>query len=277
MDVSFDYSLIRVVPDRRRGEWANVGVCVYLQGVLDIRIHHNHSKLRALHPALNLEFLNDLPAAWNALAGGDISAEDRQALLARMPLAHASPIARFNCDSSDYDRELDAILRDLVVPPPGRTQRIHEPRLVTDLRNKFIKAQMFSVHPDDINAHRVVQRFPVQAQANLYADFAVKNGVLRLTETLDFRAKRATIQHDKPGQAALKAITLERATKLHQDCIPSVVYACKPEDRELIQPSLNLLADSAQRLYDAGNADDMSSYMDMMHTAVGNQLATNAL
>lgn len=275
MGASFDYSLIRVVPDRRRGEWANVGVCVYLRGMLDIRIHHNHSKLRALHPALNLAFLADLPAAWNALAGGDASAEDRQAILARMPLAHASPIARFTCDISEYDRELDAILRDLVVPPLGRAQRIHDPRLVTDLKNKFIKARLFSANPDDIHAHRVIQRYPVMAQANLYADFAIKNGVLRLTETLDFRAQRTTIQHDKPGQAALKAITLERATKLHQGCIPSVVYACRPEDRELIQPSLNLLADSAQRLYDAGSADDMASYMDMMHAAAGNRLGTH--
>lgn len=267
MDATYTYSLIRVVPDRRRGEWANVGVCVFLADRLDIRLHRNTSKLRALAPSLNLSFLDELPALWERAAEALQSAEDRQAMLARMPLAHASPLAAFTASPDRYEAELASIYQDLVVPPVAVEVRNSEPRLVTTLKRHFLDSRLLGKDADDINRHLVVQHFPIDAAAGLFADFALKNGVLRFTETIDFRVSGDTVRNAKFGQAAVKAITLDKASSLHPKSIPSVVYACSDRTRELIQPSLNLLSGYAQRVYDAGNREDMADYMDMMQSA----------
>lgn len=264
MDAIYTYSLIRVVPDRRRGEWANVGVCVFLADRLDIRLHRNASKLRALAPAMKLGFLDDLPEVWEQLSAGVESVEARHAMLARLPLAHASPLAVFTATTASYEAELDAIMQALVVPPVAAGLRIREPRLVTTLKRHFHAARLLGKSSDDIDRHLVVQHYPIEAGSGLYADFALKNGVLRFTETIDFRVNKDTARHAKFGQAAVKAITLDKATLLHPNSIPSVVYACSDATRDLIQPSLNLLAGYAQRVYDAANREDMADYMNMM-------------
>lgn len=246
-----------------------MGVCVYLPDRLDIRLHVNPSKLRALNPAQAMDFHETLPRLWERLTAHADTAEARQSLLAKMPQVHASPLAAFVCAPQDYEAELAALMADLVIPPalPPRPQA--EPRLITTLKRHFTTANLLGREPEDINRHRVVARFPIDAPANLYADFALKNGKLRVTETLDFRVKNlAERRGEKFKQAAVKAITLDTAGRIQQ-CVPSVVYAVgkSEQHRELIQPSLNLLGNYAERLYDINNSQDMASYMEMMQAA----------
>lgn len=264
---TFTYSLIRVVPDRRRGEWVNAGVVVYLRDRLDIRLHGNYSKLRAMAPALDTAFLQTLPAAWERLCEGEDSIDERQALLSRLPLAHASPAGQFCADAGTYEQQVQSILQDLVAPPPAPSRKALPTRLETMLKAHFQRARLLGNGAEDIHRHLVVPRYPIDSSARLYADFALRNGKLRLTETIDFRVSLEQMRH-RHGLAALKSVTLNRAAALHGgDCVPSVVYAARTEDLDLIQHSLNMLGDYADRLYDANNESDMADYMSMMASA----------
>lgn len=53
---SYDYALIRVVPSVERGECLNVGVILFCRTLrfLDVRIHLDEGRLRALAPDLDL-------------------------------------------------------------------------------------------------------------------------------------------------------------------------------------------------------------------------------
>jgi Protein of unknown function (DUF3037) len=53
---SYDYALIRVVPNVERGECLNVGVLLFCrtQRFLGVRIHLDHARLLALSPDLDL-------------------------------------------------------------------------------------------------------------------------------------------------------------------------------------------------------------------------------
>jgi hypothetical protein len=53
---SYDYALIRVVPSVERGECLNVGVILFCrtQRFLDVRIHLDQERVRALAPDLDL-------------------------------------------------------------------------------------------------------------------------------------------------------------------------------------------------------------------------------
>lgn len=265
---TYNYSLIRAVPDPRRGEWVNIGVVVYLAGSLDVRLLRNPTKLRMLAPTLDMGFLADLPTGWQRLCEGLETAEDRRALLARFPLAHASPLGQFIADAHSYDVQVQGIMRDLVAPPPQPRDDAKATRLETELRAIFRKARLLGSSPGDIGRHLVVPKFPVDRDANLVADFALRNGVMRLTETIDFRVKPEQIKSIKRGQAALKAVTLNRAAEIFRgECIPTVVYAAHDDTLDLAQHSLSMLGNYAQRVYDANNPHDMTAFMEMMHTA----------
>ncbi|HET6807215.1 MAG TPA: DUF3037 domain-containing protein [Frateuria sp.] len=256
------------MPDPRRGEWVNIGVVVFLDGRLDVRLLTNYSKLRILAPMLDMGFTEDLASGWERLCDGIDSVAERQAMLATFPLVHASPLGQFIADPRGYDDQVRAIMRDLVVPPAQPREDVPATRLETQLRTIFQRSRLLGRKPSDIDRHMVVHKFPIEREAGLYADFALRNGSMRLTETIDFRVKPEQIKSIKRGQAALKAITLNRADELFKGtCVPSVVYAAEPETLELIQPSLTMLGGYAQRLYDALNPQDMADYMDMMHQA----------
>jgi hypothetical protein len=269
----YSYSLIRAVPDRRRGEWVNVGLVVFLADRVDVRLLQNLTKLKVLAPSLDVRSIEDLPEIWSAWTQELTDVAERRSMLAEFPLFQASEVAVFACAQRDYEATVEQIMKDLVVPAPAPRSRDSLTRIEKRLRGYFARSKLLGSSEEDIHRHLVVNRYPIAPGEHLYADFALRNGTLRLTETIDFRAKVETLRNTKRGQAALKAITLDRAmtiTKGH--CIPSVVYEANEETLDLIQPSLNLLTSYCDRLYDAGNEADLADYMSMMADAANAQL-----
>ena len=55
--VSFDYAVIRVVPRVERAEFVNAGVILFgrTKKFLDARVSLDESRLRALHPAIDMD------------------------------------------------------------------------------------------------------------------------------------------------------------------------------------------------------------------------------
>lgn len=120
MSDTYSYALIRAVPDARRGEWVNIGVVVFLPDRLDVRLLRDLSKLRVMDPSLDLSLLDELEDGWNAMARkGKVG--ERHSILARCPVAHASPLAWFISSAEDYERNVAAIMTDLVIPKPARS------------------------------------------------------------------------------------------------------------------------------------------------------------
>jgi hypothetical protein len=270
----YRYSLIRAVPDRRRGEWVNIGLVVYLDDRLDVRLLQNLTKLKVLAPSLDVRSIDDLPEIWASWTAKVTEVAQRHLLLAQFPLFQASEVASFACAPRDYDATVDLIMKDLVVPAPAPRHRDSLTRIEQRLRGYFARSKLLGTSQEDIDRHLVVHRYPIAPGEHLYADFALRNGNLRLTETIDFRAGVDTLRNAKRGQAALKAITLDRAMTIYKgNCIPSVVYEANEETLDLIQPSLNLLTSYCDRLYDAGNDVDLADYMSMMADAANAQLS----
>lgn len=266
----FDYSLIRAVPDPRRGEWANIGVCVYLRGNLDVHLTDSYNKVRALDPNVDLRILRRLSQDWNSICEGVDSSAMRQAILAGLPFVHASPVAQFACDLESYEEQVRLLLRDLIVPPLAIREK-REPRLRATLKSHLIKAKLYSEDPSAISQHKVVANFPVMEEAKLFADFAARNGVMHITETIDFRVKSDQLRN-RHGQAAIKSITLDKAGEIFPNCRRNVVFAYNQQDIEEIQPSLNLLRDYSMAMFDAGNPKDLANFVELTASVLGQRL-----
>jgi hypothetical protein len=262
----FNYSLIRAVPDPRRGEWVNVGVCVYLAGFLDVRLSESNTKLRALDPNLDTRSLRDLSRHWNEIAEGFPTTAEKQLALGSLPFVHASGVAQFIAENKDYEEQLGLILRDLVIPPVAIREK-REARLQATLKTHLRRAKLYSDDPNAIREHKVVSNFPIKEQAGLYADFAARNGVMHITETIDFRVKSEQLRN-RHGLAAIKSITLDVAFGIFPNCNRNVVYAYHPRDIDAIQPSLNMLRDYSMHMFDAGAPNELAQFVEVTAQAL---------
>jgi hypothetical protein len=121
---TYDYAVIRVVPRVEREEFVNVGVIVSCPGreFLDCRIEVDEARLRALHPAIDLELVRRHLAAIPAIcrggeeAGpiGKLSARERfRWLIApRSTIIQASPAHTGRC--ADPPALLEHLLATMV-------------------------------------------------------------------------------------------------------------------------------------------------------------------
>lgn len=268
----FNYSLIRAVPDERRGEWVNIGVVVYRAERLEVRLIKDLKKLRALNEAMDVSFIYGVGDFWNSLCTGIDDDAARQAMLERLPGVHASPMGQFISDDAGVDSHIESIMRDLVdVPLPQRERRVVQSKIEKIVQQALTSKRLMS--PDrDITKHLVVAKFPIDPQARLYADFAIRNGALRITETIDFRVSAQTAKTDKHRHAALKAISLDRAKSVFSSgCIPLVVFATDERTPDIADGSIRMLGNYAERMFDISDGAQFASYLKEIEDAAFGQ------
>lgn len=89
MPNSFDYAVVRVVPQVEREEFFNAGVILYCpeRKFLGARVHLDHEKLKAFAPELDAGELARRLEAIEKICAGDQTAG---------PIAHLSQRARFH-------------------------------------------------------------------------------------------------------------------------------------------------------------------------------------
>lgn len=270
---TFHYSLIRAVPDRRRGEWVNIGVVVFRPDSLDVRVIENLSKLRMLCPELDSAAIKQIPQFWRTACAGLSGIDERHGLLLNTPMVHPSPTSQFLATEESYEDAVMGILRDLVEPPPQPRQRSGESRVQTKLKEMFRKAKILGEDHKDIHRHRVVPHFPIDASSGMLADFALKNGQMHITQVIDFRVKPEQLKAAKRGEVGLKAMGLVTASKVYKGgLVPMVVYSANASTIDLAQPSLNLLHQHAEHVFDLDNTNDAAAYMQRMKLAAGDSL-----
>lgn len=114
---SFDYALIRVVPEVERGECMNVGVVLLCRQrrYLGIRLTHDLERLRALWPPLDLEAIASQLEGLRRVAEGDPTAG---------PIARLSQAERFHW--------LVAPSSTIIQPSPTHSGLCSEPTALLD-------------------------------------------------------------------------------------------------------------------------------------------------
>lgn len=265
MTDKYFYALLRLAPDRTRDESVNFGLVVFLADRLDVRVLPEMGKVRALNPNVDTELLRRLPTALDEFLAPLESVESRHRMLARFPLIHASDLGYFACAPRDYDANVESIL-DRLVRTPARPYVKRDSRLETSMKEMFRKHKLFSDDVADVK-HHVVANYPVAAAEGLVADFAVQNGVMHFTSTLDLRGKESTLKQDKRGQAALKAMTLHLADKRFSQCRRYAVVLTTAKTRDIVEPHIALLRSDAHEVFDFSVKQDKAAYFERIHAA----------
>lgn len=259
MATTFEYSVLRLVPDPARGEQVNIGIVAFLSDTVDVRVFPTLAKVRALHPSVNQKALEELPRALASMLGEGTPAE-RHAILLRFPLVNASQLGWFSCEPADYEERLQRLIKRLVLTP-AKPRAATTTRLATEMKAAFLKNNLLSEQPGAINQHLVVPNFPVVEAEGLHADFALKNGAMHFTAVVDLRGNAQTIRGEKRGQTAIKAVMFARAKELYRNCHRLGVYVADQSTVALVDHHLAMLRHDADELYDYSDADQRAEYM----------------
>jgi len=268
------YSLVRFQPDTTRQEVVNVGTVVFAEKGPRLTMATNLGKLTSLDPNLDLARVyargSQLQAVLNALWGIGATVEEITCRCSVGTGLTLSPTGMVRVDGvGNLELVVEELQRDFVaVPVRRRATQSRVSRLHTEMRTLFKQAGMLGKDPSDIDKHKVVPSFPIDPEVGLFAEFALRNGRLHVTETVDFRTATTTI---KSQEAQAKTLLLLQAREhLGETGLHRYVVVTGVDSR--VQASLNLLGRHTEDLIVRESSEDWLRYVTAMSRAA--QLAS---
>ena len=264
------YSLLRAIPDDLRAESLNVGLIVFGPSGPKVVISSPVSRLRLLHP--NLDAID--PIAWSAelesILSQWTSIEDQ--------IKHAQIVGgAIRCDTvpgrldiqqgESEESAIQKILRRFVDVPersvwPGTVARKINSKLNGQLKSWFRRSKLYSSKSSDLSNRKVVSDYPVAAEDDLFADFALKNGTIHIIETLDLRGLDRVTKSSQ-GQASLKAVLFDQArTRLPAGSRRIAVTAA--DDYSQVRSSMNILRHYADDIVQIESTEDQQRFAEFI-------------
>lgn len=155
--------------------------------------------------------------------------------------------------------------RVISAPPPPAPRR-SRPMVRARLRRQF-KEMGILAESGDVNAdHKVVPDFPISLKHGLKAEFAIKNTVMHITETVDFDVNEEGFRA-KNFEAQAKCLVMRAATdQFGPKTKRYIVIHGGGSDHA--SRSVDLLS-TVGTLFAAESSEDMTNYIELISKAAG--------
>jgi hypothetical protein len=249
--------IITYQPYPARAEHCAVGALVFNeQGKVRAHLTANLRKLKALDPQASVSMLHE-SLDW-------LVAEINKRTSNWELFRHGLSSLRFSKEAgyfhyltdADYDTQIKWLLSVAADPRSVKPTELRKPksRLFIELRNTFKAYGWLGESSRDIENHKVVTNYPVSLDEDLSAEFAMKNGILHLTETVDFRAG---VPSSKRMEARGKALVFDFAKD--QDSTTACTVVVAAADYSEIKSSMKMLNRYADRVVAYDSTFDMHS------------------
>lgn len=269
------YSLLLLYPDAERQDCVAVGAAALDgDGQWHIAMLPTPDKLRAVagpQPAGRLdELARNLR---HLLADCADFAQARAQLGPRSAVVLHEFEGFFAYDSAaQLDAQLQAVMRESVLPPkdapaqarPAQTVHKVRPHTRARLRRQFEAMGIMARSAGEIDAHKVVRNYPISAQHGLTAEFALRNAVMHVTETVDFEVADDSVR-GKTFEAQAKCLVLRAARDAFGAGTECYIVVSGGGAAHAAR-SVDLLS-TAGRLFAAENHADMAEYLDRIARA----------
>ncbi|MEP9349369.1 hypothetical protein [Xanthobacter sp. KR7-225] len=242
MDHIFDYAVLQAVPDQRRGERVNIGIAILRWDGLDIRVFETR-KIQALTGQSWDSYIDSFSSLLKETDDHSLPKDQR---LAKMEIVQGqislSKTGWFKSSGlDDYESAINEIVKSVILRP-ARKRSKDETTIVAEISAEFRAAQILATKKDNIRSGKVFRNYEIEA--GIEADFAQLNSKLHVAAVLDLRSA-----HPQMAQAALKAITLDRAEAVHSGPVHKIgVYAVATARRSEVRENINLLGRYADDL-----------------------------
>lgn len=271
-----NYSLIQFTPDRKRNETINIGLVVFLPDTIAVHLCESIRKIRAVDGATSANDLKNIEAKLAKLFGRlnrepQLFASEFEFIRKMLPSSYQlSGLGYFSANGADeISLKVNRLMAELVIPPKPQISRDRGARIITTLRSIFRQHDLFSDSVDDILNHRIVEKFPISETSNLRADFALKNGVYHITETIDLGSRDASI---KINEAGLKSFVMTKAKlELGMQTKCYAVYSASADDEKNKSDAIDILSEGSDFIFNLRSDRDKVDYIQRMEQAAGVQ------
>jgi len=249
---AYKYSVLMAIPDRGRGERVNVGILVYKQGELDIRVPET-GKIEALTGRNWNSYIDNvvvnLKNTYVTIGESMIeNVAENPRIDPAFELSRGGAFLIF--DERDYEPRVNEILNTLVITPKIIEKRSSVTRINTEISKLLGKLGLLGKSDEQLETHKVFRDREVED--GLKADFVQKNGVMRITVTLDLRRQTTGMK-----EAALKAITLDRAKfQYGDDSIRVGVYAVEDLSVPNVKAQLQIMEEYSTQMFNWQNPSE---------------------
>jgi hypothetical protein len=204
----YKYAILVAIPNERRGERVNIGVAVFRDRTVDVRLMHASQKLNLLTREnwdARLEAAKDRLCKLQSEGGSPAETLERFGMFE--PLVSTSGLGSMSVDGADdYERQVEQILGALVSLPPRAAKTDRSTRINTEIA-RDLKA-VIAPKGAGVEQNKVVRDYEIDAKQGLRADFALKNGVMHVIATLDLRRQDVDL-----GPPAVKSLMLDESLK----------------------------------------------------------------
>lgn len=216
MNATYHYTVLRLASDKTRGEVINAGIVLFQPNEKPrVMVLATLNKLRALDAAWDSQRL----AAWavniETILRHNTGMVAQLQALGRFGFCNPDAIGMFIAENeAELAQKINTIKLAYVAnkakeAPPRREKHT---KLQTALRNQFNRMHVLGHDAADIANHLVVANMPVPAYPELKNDFVYKNGVYRITQTLDYNVAPGSL-HNKLQEACVKSTAADLAVR----------------------------------------------------------------
>lgn len=190
---SFEFSVLRLMPDPARGEMVNLGIVIFHEGEIEIRLGEVMTRARLFHPDFTPTALHEGVAVLKRLGAIKLSSKDRHIALKGIGPFALGDLGYFSVEDGKqetYEGHVSRLLRIFAGPVHAEFKKSRSiSRLNTDVRKVFRAAKVLA-HLGDAGAieeHKIVPEWPIPTRPSLSADLALKNGIMRVCKIVDLQ------------------------------------------------------------------------------------------
>ena len=264
-----EYSLITIAPHKARLDRVVVGVVIFRSGTSRVVFTYDFQKVQSINPSYGIDSFHALRDRIAELAEG-CENTDQLRVIMRM-LGTSVQLSAFKgdfgySDEYEYKGQLDKIMDESVdVPkkPAELLRRRAQSKLRTSLRKQFESMGILGKDSSDVD-HKVAQKYPIQEDQGLYADFAMKNTFMHVTSTVDFTLSEQSFTAKKYETQAKCLVLRAAEEKFGRDTRKFVVVAGGYEKNA--RAAINLLQANAN-VFRFENAKEMAVYLGIIEDA----------
>lgn len=262
------YSLLLINPTIDRLDTVVAGAIFKSVKGWEVRVATTAQKMRAIDPSFpdaKLMHTHDL-ALHEAKRVDDFLQLQSAFKASRLGIKVDEFIGEFAYENdAEYQNQISAVLAESVNPPTlahANVAPISRRRNIVqrNLRDQFKGLGLWSRKSQDIEKHCIVENYPVSIDHGMHADFALRNGVMHITETIDFEIQNS--QKGKKQQAQAKTLVLVESTKIFGTGTKTYAVIAG-SSRSDVQQSVNLLTDHAE-VFALESSADMKLYVEKM-------------
>lgn len=173
--------------------------------------------------------------------------------------------------NEDFSRHIHAITLESVIIPSMpeekfAPQRVAKTQVRAKLRRHFSEMGILAKTGDTNADHKVVPNYPLSQKHGLKAEFALKNSVWHITETVDFDVATEGVRH-KTFEAQAKCLVLHAAQDILGPKTKRYIVVNGGQAEHALN-SIDLLS-TVGDLYMTESNEDMTAYLNTMASAAG--------